>query len=341
MNVPPVGLDDTELIGPLRHSWGLDVDGLRYVPKGFGSYHWLASTRQGDRYFLTVDDLDSKAWLGTDRESAFAGLDAAFDIAVELHERAGLDFVVAPIRTREGRTVHRITSRYSLAAFPYIDGRSGRWGDRLGVADGKRLARLLADLHLSTPLLASRTCPRAEALPGRADLEAALSEPERPWAGGPFSEPARGALAAAAETVSEWLAMFDGLASEVAESGGEQVITHGEPHPGNFMRAHGRLVLIDWDTVGLAAPERDLWMLYDGTAEAVSWYTDATGGAVREAGISLYRLAWTLKDLAAYTVVLRAKHGRTEDTEKVWRSFAECLRRLEGRGSQGPSWSAP
>src|SRR5437879_2198470 len=137
MNVPPADLDELELIGPLRDSWGLDVDAVSYVPMGFGSYQWLATTRQGNRYFLTVDDLDSKAWLGTDRASAFAGLDEAFDTAVELHERAGLDFVVAPIRTGEGRTVHRVTSRYSLAAFPYIDGRSGRWGDRLSAADGK------------------------------------------------------------------------------------------------------------------------------------------------------------------------------------------------------------
>src|SRR4029077_13351490 len=64
------------------------------------------------------------------------------------------------------------------------------------------------------------------------------------------------------------------------------VITHGEPHPGNIIRvapnadadglaaaddaaagatggagpASGAIMLIDWDTVGLAPPERDLWM---------------------------------------------------------------------------------
>jgi spectinomycin phosphotransferase len=47
---------------------------------------------------------------------------------------------------------------------------------------------------------------------------------------------------------------------EAAESG-PVVVTHGEPHPGNILRAAGGLYLIDWDTVGLALPERDLWMV--------------------------------------------------------------------------------
>jgi uncharacterized protein len=39
------------------------------------------------------------------------------------------------------------------------------------------------------------------------------------------------------------------------------VVTHGEPHPANVMLVTGTLVLIDWDTVALAVPERDLWMV--------------------------------------------------------------------------------
>jgi len=91
----------------------------------------------------------------------------------------------------------------------------------------------------------------------RASLDAALAELDRPWTGGPFSEPARHELAANAEVVTGWLASFDDLAAQVAKNGTGDVITHGEPHPGNFIRVADRFLLIDWDTVALAPPGRD------------------------------------------------------------------------------------
>ena len=41
-------------------------------------------------------------------------------------------------------------------------------------------------------------------------------------------------------------------------------MTHGEPHAGNVMRTDEGRLLVDWDTVALAPPERDLWMLVVG-----------------------------------------------------------------------------
>jgi aminoglycoside phosphotransferase (APT) family kinase protein len=38
-----------------------------------------------------------------------------------------------------------------------------------------------------------------------------------------------------------------------------RVLTHGEPHGANVLLGEGGLSLVDWDTVGIAEPERDLW----------------------------------------------------------------------------------
>jgi spectinomycin phosphotransferase len=326
VNVPPEGLDEGELPGALAASWGLDVDTVRYLPEGFGSYHWRANTLDGAKYFLTVDDLDHKLWLGTNRESTFTGLTAAFDTAADLREHADLEFVVPPIRTRDGDTLVRISSQYSLAVFPYIDGRGGRWGEEVTAVDRTQLVRLLADLHQSTPTVVSTAPHYGVSLPERAELEAALRDVDRPWTGGPFSEPARQEVAKGAEAVSESLRSFDRLAEDVAKSEGDQVVTHGEPHPGNLIRAGGRFLLIDWDTVGVAPAERDLWMLDEPANENLQLYTDLTGRKVHEAAISLYRLSWTLKDLATYVVQFRSNHQRTEDTEKAWSGLTQCLR---------------
>ena len=93
-------------------------------------------------------------------------------------------------------------------------------------------------------------------------------------------------------------------------------MTHGEPHAGNVMRTGEGRVLVDWDTVALAPPERDLWMLVAGGTDAADLYVRATGTQLDEAALDFFRLAWDLSDLAEYLNVLRSPHEEDDDT--VW-----------------------
>jgi len=322
---PPAGLGTAAVAEAVAGHWGVQVRRLRFVALGAGSYHWLARSRTGARYFLTVDDLRDKPWLGADPEAAFAGLRAAFDTALALRERALLPFVVAPTPTFGGQTACRLTPLYSLAVFPFVGGQTGHWGDELTKQDRDALADLLASLHLATPAVAARAPRRGVELYGRAMLETALSDLDRPWSSGPFAEPARRELAAKAALVTDLLAAFDNLAVRVSAIGEPLVVTHGEPHPGNIMRTDDMLSLIDWDTVALAPPERDLWMLDDGSPGALARYSDVTGRSVSSDAISFYRLAWTLTDVAAYTGQLRSAHRRSRDAERALTALRKSL----------------
>ena len=97
------------------------------------------------------------------------------------------------------------------------------------------------------------------------------------------------------------------------------MITHGEPHPGNVLRTADGPLLIDWDTVMLAPPERDLWMLMIGSepqgadAEIRARYERETGRAVSMELIAFYRLWWVLADIAIYADELRREHGEGPD----------------------------
>jgi len=319
----PSGLGEADLRPALARSWRLAAGPLRYVPEGGGSYHW-ATEADGARHFLTVDDLHHKPWLGDGPDGVFDGLRSAFGAALALSTQARLPFVVPPVPTWSGETAVRLTPRYSLAVFPFTDGQPGRWGDELTPGDAARLADLLAALHGATAAVSPLPARRGLALPGRAGLAAALAALDRPWDGGPFSEPVRGELAANAAKVTGWLSEFDRLASHVAAHSSGDVITHGEPHPGNLIRVAGEFRLIDWDTVALAPPERDLWMLA-GAAGAFDRYRAVTGRAIDAAAISFYRLTWALADLAAFTSLLRAPHRRDNDTEKAWRGLLATL----------------
>jgi spectinomycin phosphotransferase len=322
---PPEGLVDDDIAGGLADSWGLDIERLRYLPKGFGSYHWLGETPGGQAYFISVDDLDVKPWLGSDRESTFEGLQAAYDTAVVLHDQARLHFVVSPVPGQGGLLARRVTPRYSLAVFPFLDGDAGVWGHPASQEDRDELLRRLAELHRSTPIVAARAPRRGLELPGRASLETALEEVFRPWTGGPFSELARSTLSARTEAVCDWLTAFDDLAARVSTATVDPVITHGEPHPGNLMRLDTELLIVDWDTVALAPPERDLWMLDDGSAESLASYSNATGRPVNGAAIDLYRLAWTLADIAAFIVLFRSEHEKNHGTQKAWGTLTDLL----------------
>lgn len=329
MRTSPACLPSADVAAAVARDWGVRVGSLRYVALGGGSYHWTAVTPEAGKYFLTVDDLQAKPWLGEDPDSVFDGLRAAFDTAARLHDTARLAFVVGPLRSLDGRSVCRLTPRYSLAVFPFIVGQPGRWGE-LPERDRADLVPVLAELHQATSAAGQGTPRRGVELHDRKVLEEALGDLEQPWTGGPFAERARREVASRAAAVTAWLTEFDDLAARLPSRGPELVVTHGEPHPGNIIRAEGRLMLVDWDTVALAPPERDLWMLDDGLPGsgqqgALARYTVLTGRAVDATAVSFYRLAWKLADIAAFTRVLRSAHQRDRDTEHAWGSLQIAL----------------
>jgi spectinomycin phosphotransferase len=265
--------------------------------------------------FVTVDDLDQKTWLGNTREASFDGLREAFEAAAELAAH-GLSFVVAPLRTHDGAPLVRLDDRYALAAFPFVEGEPGTWGGYETDADRLAVVELVAAVH-RVPVGA-----RVVGLEifGREHLEAALRDLDVPWTGGPLAERTREAMRVAAPALGDLLAFADRLRENAEAQGVRFVVTHGEPHSGNVVRTSKGPVLVDWDTVALAPPERDLWMLTgDGMREV---YEERSGLGVNDTALDYFRLSWDLKDLAEYLNVLRAPHTDNEDT-RAWLGFVE------------------
>lgn len=320
MNAPPTDLDPAVVAAALA-AWGVHPQTFEYAPVGFGSHHWIACEAGDRRHFVTVDDLTAKPWLGADPDATFEGLGAAMDTAAALRE-AGLAFVVAPVPAAGGEVVLRLDRRYALTVLPFVTGRGAAFADEMPPDDLAHLVRILCDLHRSPPSARAVAPDRGLAMPGRAVLEGALADVDRAWAGGPFAEPAREWLAANEGPIRVAMATYDRLAGAVTSSGAAPVVTHGETHPGNVIRAEHGLVLVDWDTVAVAPPERDLWSLVRRSADVAPLYAEAAGRRLDPDALELYRLAWDLGDTAAYLAVYRATHERTPDTEKMWRHMS-------------------
>jgi spectinomycin phosphotransferase len=316
----PAHIDQGELARILLWQWGLAPAGLRYLPVGFGDHHWELTDAAGGRWFVTAAAL-AGGWRGAGPEAGYADLRAAMETVTNLN-RAGLEFAVAPVPTTGGQALAPLGQQHAVTVFPYLDGAPAGFGDELTAGDRLALVGMLARLHGATGVV-RRTAPARGPTPAsRPALEAALAELGQPWRGGPYSEPARELLARHARRLAGALARFDELVRAAARSG-PAVITHGEPHPGNLLRSAGTMNLIDWDTVGLALPERDLWLVAGDDPDAAGCYAELTGRPVSGAALRAYEMRWSLDDIALAVRDFRAPHERDEDSELTWETLAE------------------
>jgi spectinomycin phosphotransferase len=310
----PVDVSDSDVAAALAHQWALTVQNLSYLPVGFGGYHWLAADQTGSRWFVTVSDL-AAPWV--------PDLSAAMQTAAWLAGEAGLEFVVAPVPTREGLVVGSLNSRHALTLFPYLDAAPSHFDDLIDDSDREAIIDLLATLHTAAPT-AIQVPSRPLELASRQTVDQALASLDVPWSGGPYAEPGRGLLARYERPLRQALVRFEGLLVRVRKTGGPSVITHGEPHPGNLLRTPAGLRLVDWDMIALAPPERDLWWVISGDHDAAR-YTRRTGWAVNQDALALYRLRWGLDDIAEFLSEIRSPHQETADTLVSWTALQETL----------------
>jgi spectinomycin phosphotransferase len=312
----PDGFPDGDVAAALATGWGLSVAGVEYAPVGYGSHHWNA-VADGQRWFVTVDDLDSCRRSATEsRTDAADRLRAALTVARSLRE-GGLDFVVAPVPTLNGGVLHPIDDRYVVALYPHVEGETHSWGayptrdDRLDVLDR------VVQVHRAS---AAAEGARADdfAVPGRDALDLLLDEDVVNWGPGPYAVVARDLLRRHRDSVVRVLREYDRLVVDVGGRPERTVLTHGEPHRGNTINTATGVVLIDWDTALRAPPERDLWSLIDEDPSIAAEYAARTGVAIDDAALRLYRLWWDLCEISLYTALFRAPHVDSDDTRVAW-----------------------
>lgn len=301
MRTPPADLTEAALVAALEAGWSLHAARLRYRPVGFGSHHWEVTDPAGVLWFVTVDDVrDGPA----DYERLRAALATAADLPVS--------FVVGPVALGDGSPLRLVDGRFAVAVYPFVDGESFDWGEvtpeyRRAVLD------LLAVLHTVPPSACRHALVDDYAIP-RLDSPLDLTA-------GPYAPSAAELLVAHEPAVRAARDRYDDLVADARADPRAFVVTHGEPHPGNTMRTAEGWRLIDWDTVLLAPPERDLWSL--GPPDAA--YTAASGIVPRPALMDLYRLRWTLTDIAVSLARFRAPHADTADDQETWKVLRTCV----------------
>ncbi len=311
------------IAGLVAAHWAVRVTSLEYAPIGAGGHHWWAATSAGD-LFVTVDDLTARSQAdhgGTD--GAFDRLAAAFGTARQLDDD-GLEFVAGPLVDMDGSTVVRWRNRLVVSVTPRVHGMQHGWG-AFDERERDEMLGCLVRLHAAHP----KQEPARDdfELQGRAALKRAISSREHEWNGGPYGEATRQLLLGRYDDVVDALRRFGEATAAATAQQHRFVVTHGEPHRGNVIATANGPVLVDWDTCRLAPPERDLWWFRD-APDALATYEEASGCAADAAMLELYRLRWTLTDLALYTDELRGAHLDDDDSELAWDALVECYTTL-------------
>ena len=321
----PDDLTEGQILAELAASWSFRAETLSYLPVGFGAHHWRATDASGRQLFLLIHDLPQMLRCGMDTpQAAFSRLETALGCALSLSRDADLDFVIPPIPTDSGQVVRRLSERYSLAACPYLtDFEPTHEGD-FAPADRPAVVRLLTELHAATPTAAPLRCDFA--LQNADGLRAALESTGEPWRTGRYGERARALLAVHASGVIALMTAYGELAAQARSRPERYVVTHGEPDPRNVLKTPAGFVVVDWDFVQLAPPERDLWDLAETDRSVPAAYTEATGTAIDAGALALFRMWYDLSEIAGYIELFRRAHDDTEDSAESWRNLEHFLR---------------
>jgi len=324
----PGALTDGLVAAELAVGWGFRAETCCYLPVGFGSHHWLATDAAGDQLFLIVHDLPSMLRSQADTtDAAFGRLQTALSCAVSLRRDAGLEFVAAPVPAAGGEVMRRLSERYSLAARPYLADCEAGHQREFPASDLPAVVGLLARLHRAQPAVAPQCCDFA--LPNADGLRAALASTSERWDGGPYGERARALLARHAAGVAALMAAYDDLARQVGSRPDRFVITHGEPDAWNVLKTPTGFIVVDWDFVQFAPPERDLWFLAETDRSVLRAYIESTRIDIDEGALALFGLGYDLADIAEYICLFRGRHEDTEDMARSWGNLEYFLRRTE------------
>jgi spectinomycin phosphotransferase len=303
----------------LADRWRIEVEEIAYLPVGGGGHHWRVRAADGTRWFVTANSLAGRGhWVETDVEAIYARTEAAYEVARRLDRR----FVLAAVPDRGDRVVHRLSSRWALSVYPFLDAAGGRadgWEQRLQTC----VAGYLGELHAYP---APAGAPRwSVELPQRDHLIRALTDRGMPAQAGPHTEPTRQLLTSRRAQILDRLHRYDQLVDDLLAEPEPWVLTHGEPHQGNTLHAaDGTIYLIDWDSLAVAPRERDLWqVLTEPTGPAWESYIREYGdNRPPRAGVNeLFHLWWRLAETGSYVRRFHDPHPGDADDTAAWQTL--------------------
>jgi spectinomycin phosphotransferase len=304
-------LDQGRILECLRDRYGLEVDGLTFVPYGLDSWSYVARSTDGGRTFV-------KLTRGAPPTNTPSGSELPLLAALAAR---GVP-VPRPIPDRDGVFLNHIDA-YDLHLLEYLEGRNledeTAWPHELY----RRVAEIVAAVHASTAAVRSLV-DRVEGyelpfVPGLVASLAAIDTSGALSTDDTTAATLRRLVAPRAVDLRSAISRLKQLRDLARVRSSEQVLCHTDIWGSNLLLSSGgALHLLDWNGALIGPPERDLFM-FGGASffppERLGWFLDQYEAAFRPVrldaatfGFYLYRR--NLEDLAEFVGSIAA--GRTE-----------------------------
>jgi Phosphotransferase enzyme family len=243
-------IDRPALAATIRGRYGLSADELTFVPAG--QYATCYVVRSGnERHFLKIWPKPLPTYVSTESTLAMLRLTRA------MHERRAFMGFAYPLPTVAGELSGLFEGRL-MALFPFVQGAAPQVSAEYATTLGHRVAQL----HRSTAVLGD-VLPSREtfAIPFEEDLRRELGLLARIGSGDRATRQAvRDLILPIRSDLLRLLDRLHELQQNVSAIGAPFVLCHRDIGVHNLLEdGEGRLHLIDWDDVGMAPPEHDLF----------------------------------------------------------------------------------
>lgn len=303
-------LADAELIAALARDYNLAVSRLTFMP--------LGADVNTAVYRAFADDADFFVKL---RRSDFDPL--SVEVPAALH-REGIERLIPPIATNSGGLWSRL-GHDTLMLYPYVSGEDAA-ARPLSASQWAVFGQTLRRVHgAELPQSLRVRLPREDFSPHwrervRTDLDLAGREPRGDW----IAREAARFLVRQRPLIERLVARAEQLAARLMASPPPLVLCHGDIHAANILIDDaGRLSIVDWDTLLLAPPERDLMFIGAGIigvwntpVERAAFFAGYGNVAVDPVALAYYRYERIVEDIAAFAAELLLSERGGEDRER-------------------------
>ncbi|MFD7507741.1 phosphotransferase family protein [Streptomyces sp. NPDC059853] len=289
-------LDRAQLSELLAAQFGSACGNLEFSPLGEDSWQYRAG----------------ELWVSVRRDLR-GHVPAAYQAAYEMH-CGGLDFVLAPLAGRDGRTVHKVGC-YPVVVFPYLQVTQVAMSTP-GPEEKGRIVSLVDRVHRAVP--AAEIPEETYTLPFEEDLERALHFAERTRDAGPYARKFAELFRLHREYITSLRREAAELGAICRAEGGTPVLTHGEPSAPNILCHGDELLLADWGGARWGPPERDWYHVMRTLDERVVT-------RCRPSWLRFYHVRWVLSEIAEYASVFSREHTGSADDHAMWRRLTNYL----------------
>ncbi len=238
----------------LTREYGIQVEGIHFIPKGDSAYCYRVDGVNGDRYFFKLlDHQNDRQLRGVELLKYYLPL------TWSMYHEGCLQEITYPIKTLRGNfqtTLNNLTA----VLFNFIDGETLTDAYPFSNETLREIARSVAKLHRITPVI-DRTMLLTETfdicfVP---DLVQCLQLLEgTPTFANRTKQALRGHILPKKAQIAALLELIQKLRYGAITDTGEKVLCHGDIWGGNLIRQGNSLHIVDWESAIIAPRELDL-----------------------------------------------------------------------------------